>query len=198
MLSSHAFSESCSLSRPPVLPAHNLDGLGLQDLGHWPDARLCTSLIKVASSHGQGATALGMYEWMRARREEGGAALHGTVHTYTVAMRAALAANMLPQALKVKPSHPTSPPPPPPGIQRIIQASSEDRLLREANRWTCSNDARCGSQPMVLRPTSCPRSSRHSQGCLVVPAASPPLQSIALAAIAKHHTCSHCRTSLNA
>ncbi len=132
MLSSHAFSESCSLSRPPVLPAHNLDGLGLQDLGHWPDARLCTSLIKVASSHGQGATALGMYEWMRARREEGGAALHGTVHTYTVAMRAALAANMLPQALKVKPSHPTSSPPPPPLIQRIIQASSEDRLFREA------------------------------------------------------------------
>ena len=67
-----------------------------------PDARLCTSLIKVASSHGQGATALGIYEWMRAKREEGGAALQGTVHTYTVAMRAALAANMLPQALKVR------------------------------------------------------------------------------------------------
>ncbi|KAK9833369.1 hypothetical protein WJX84_000847, partial [Apatococcus fuscideae] len=73
----------------------------LQDLGHRPDARLCTSLIKVASSHGQGSTALSIYEWMRAKREEGGAALQGTVHTYTVAMRAGLAANMLPQALKV-------------------------------------------------------------------------------------------------
>ena len=56
----------------------------------------------MASSHGQGSTALSIYDWMRAKREEGGAALQGTVHTYTVAMRAALAANMLPQALKVK------------------------------------------------------------------------------------------------
>ena len=56
----------------------------------------------MASSHGQGSTALSIYEWMRAKREEGGAALQGTVHTYTVAMRAALAANMLTQALKVR------------------------------------------------------------------------------------------------
>ncbi len=57
--------------------------------------------MRVCQQHGQVATALSVYEWMRAPRAEGGAGLTPTVFTYTIAMRAALGANMVDKALKV-------------------------------------------------------------------------------------------------
>jgi hypothetical protein len=73
----------------------------LLTVGHDPDDRLCTSLMRVCQQHGQVVTALSLYEWMRAGRDEGGAGLSPTVFTYTIAMRAALGANMVDKALKV-------------------------------------------------------------------------------------------------
>ncbi|KAK9814061.1 hypothetical protein WJX72_000168 [[Myrmecia] bisecta] len=73
----------------------------LLGLGHVPDDRLCTTLIRVCSQHGQALTALGLYDWMRSKYEEGGAALIPTVYTYTAAMRAALSGNLMDRALKV-------------------------------------------------------------------------------------------------
>lgn len=67
----------------------------LQDSGHVLDDRLCTTLIRVCSEHGQAMTALSVYEWMKAPAAAGGAALSPTVYTYTAAMRAALAAGLL-------------------------------------------------------------------------------------------------------
>ncbi|WIA14814.1 hypothetical protein OEZ85_003296 [Tetradesmus obliquus] len=73
----------------------------LQDSGHVLDDRLCTTLIRVCSEHGQAMTALSVYEWMKAPAAAGGAALSPTVYTYTAAMRAALAAGLLDRALAV-------------------------------------------------------------------------------------------------
>ncbi|KAF6255773.1 TPR-like protein [Scenedesmus sp. NREL 46B-D3] len=73
----------------------------LQDSGHVLDDRLCTTLIRVCSEHGQAMTALSVYEWMKAPGSVGGAGLSPTVYTYTAAMRAALAAGLLDRALAV-------------------------------------------------------------------------------------------------
>lgn len=58
-------------------------------------------LIRVCADHGDAVSALGVYEWMRAPREAGGAALRPTAYTYTAAMRAALAGGMLERAMQV-------------------------------------------------------------------------------------------------
>lgn len=73
----------------------------LLELGHQPDDRLCTTLIRVCAQHGQALTALGLYDWMRAPRTQGGAGLIPTVFTYTAALRAALSGNLLDRAYKV-------------------------------------------------------------------------------------------------
>jgi pentatricopeptide repeat protein len=67
-----------------------------------PDARLATTLIRVCSQHGQTAAALELYDWMRATRSAAGDMLIPTVFTYTAAMRAALAGNLLQQAFQVR------------------------------------------------------------------------------------------------
>ena len=74
----------------------------LLSMGHIPDDRLCTTLIRVCSQHGQAMTALSLYDWMRSSQREGGAALVPTVYTYTAAMRAALTGNMIERAVKVR------------------------------------------------------------------------------------------------
>eukprot|EP01025_Chloroclados_australasicus_P030505 TRINITY_DN305_c4_g1_i2.p1 TRINITY_DN305_c4_g1~~TRINITY_DN305_c4_g1_i2.p1 ORF type:complete len:814 (+),score=67.33 TRINITY_DN305_c4_g1_i2:159-2600(+) len=73
----------------------------LQAIGHKPDNRLCTTLIRVCSQHGQALTALAVYEWMRKEQQQGGGGLECTVYTYTAAMRAALGGNLLDRALEV-------------------------------------------------------------------------------------------------
>ncbi|KAG7669362.1 hypothetical protein Ndes2437B_g05514 [Nannochloris sp. 'desiccata'] len=73
----------------------------LLQIGHKADDRLCTTLIRVCAQHGQAATALSLYDWMRTPVTSGGAGLECTVYTYTAAMRAALMGNMLDRALEV-------------------------------------------------------------------------------------------------
>jgi len=73
----------------------------LQAVGHTPDDRLCTTLIRVCAQHGQASTALSLYDWMRAPRRSGGAGLVPTVYTYTAALRAALSGNMIDRAYQV-------------------------------------------------------------------------------------------------
>jgi len=73
----------------------------LVEAGHIPDDRLCTTLIRVCGQHGQTFSALGVYEWMKALPQEGGAGLCPSVYTYTAAMRAALAGNVLEKALQI-------------------------------------------------------------------------------------------------
>lgn len=73
----------------------------LLSMGHTPDDRLCTTLIRVCSQHGQTMTALSLYDWMRSSQRAGGAGLIPTVYTYTAAMRAALTGNMIDRAVKV-------------------------------------------------------------------------------------------------
>lgn len=75
--------------------------IAVQACGHAPDARLATTLIRVCSQHGQALAALGLYDWMRATRASGGGSLTPTVFTYTAAMRAALAGNLLSRAFQV-------------------------------------------------------------------------------------------------
>eukprot|EP01025_Chloroclados_australasicus_P053141 TRINITY_DN6228_c0_g1_i1.p1 TRINITY_DN6228_c0_g1~~TRINITY_DN6228_c0_g1_i1.p1 ORF type:complete len:748 (+),score=53.60 TRINITY_DN6228_c0_g1_i1:173-2416(+) len=70
-------------------------------MGHKPDNRLCTTLIRVCSQHGQAQTALSIYEWMKKPSIQGGAGLQCTVYTYTAAMRAALGGNLLERALQI-------------------------------------------------------------------------------------------------
>lgn len=73
----------------------------LLSMGHVPDDRLCTTLMRVCATHGQPLTALSLYDWMKSRPQEGGAGLVPTVFTYTAAMRAALTGNLLDRALSV-------------------------------------------------------------------------------------------------
>ena len=80
----------------------------LLSMGHTPDDRLCTTLIRVCSQHGQAITALSLYDWMRSSQREGGAGLVCTVYTYTAAMRAALTGNMIDRAIKVSSTAPIS------------------------------------------------------------------------------------------
>ena len=58
-------------------------------------------MCRVCSQHGQALLALNIYEWMRTKVAEGGGGLRPTVYTYTAAMRAALAGNLIDRALKV-------------------------------------------------------------------------------------------------
>lgn len=55
----------------------------------------------MCGQHGQTFSALGVYEWMKAPSENGGAGLCPSVYTYTAAMRAALAGNVLEKALQI-------------------------------------------------------------------------------------------------
>eukprot|EP01026_Neomeris_dumetosa_P056951 TRINITY_DN52244_c0_g1_i6.p1 TRINITY_DN52244_c0_g1~~TRINITY_DN52244_c0_g1_i6.p1 ORF type:complete len:753 (-),score=124.34 TRINITY_DN52244_c0_g1_i6:1214-3472(-) len=70
-------------------------------IGHQPDNRLCTTLIRVCSQHGQALTAMSIYDWMRKSKKDGGAGLECSVFTYTAAMRAALGGCLLERALDV-------------------------------------------------------------------------------------------------
>ena len=54
-----------------------------------------------APQHGQALLAFNIYDWMRTPAAQGGAGLRPTVFTYTAAMRAALAGNLIDRALKV-------------------------------------------------------------------------------------------------
>ena len=56
---------------------------------------------RVCSQHGQALLAFNIYDWMRTPAAQGGAGLRPTVFTYTAAMRAALAGNLIDRALKV-------------------------------------------------------------------------------------------------
>ena len=58
-------------------------------------------MCRVCSQHGQALLALNIYEWMRTKVAEGGGGLRPTVYTYTAAMRAALAGNLIDRALEV-------------------------------------------------------------------------------------------------
>lgn len=58
-------------------------------------------LIRVCGQHGQTFNALGVYEWMKAPHTARGAGLQPSVYTYTAAMRAALAGNVLEKALQI-------------------------------------------------------------------------------------------------
>ena len=57
--------------------------------------------MRVCAQHGQAATALSLYDWMRTPGEEGGGGLTPSVFTYTAAMRAALTGSMMDRALQV-------------------------------------------------------------------------------------------------
>lgn len=67
----------------------------------WRIGLFCMQLIRVCGQHGQTFNALGVYEWMKAPRGTGGAGLCPSVYTYTAAMRAALAGNVLEKALQI-------------------------------------------------------------------------------------------------
>jgi hypothetical protein len=58
-------------------------------------------LIRVCADHGDAVSALGVYEWMRAPSDAGGAGLQPTAYTYTATMRAALGVGMLDRAMQV-------------------------------------------------------------------------------------------------
>eukprot|EP01023_Acetabularia_acetabulum_P022449 TRINITY_DN2208_c0_g1_i2.p1 TRINITY_DN2208_c0_g1~~TRINITY_DN2208_c0_g1_i2.p1 ORF type:complete len:722 (-),score=147.86 TRINITY_DN2208_c0_g1_i2:642-2807(-) len=73
----------------------------LVSINHKPDNRLCTTLIRLCSQHGQSLTAMAIYDWMRENQQEGGAGLSCSVYTYTAAMRAALGGCLLDRALSV-------------------------------------------------------------------------------------------------
>ena len=73
----------------------------LQDIGHQPDDRLCTTLIRLCSTHGDAQQALALYDWMQVPIELGGGGLSPTVYTYTAAMRAALSGNLCSKAFQV-------------------------------------------------------------------------------------------------
>jgi pentatricopeptide repeat protein len=70
-------------------------------IGHRPDDRLCTTLMRVCAQHGQASAALSLYDWMRTPRDQGGGGLTPTVFTYTAAMRAALTGSLMDRALQV-------------------------------------------------------------------------------------------------
>ncbi|KXZ48893.1 hypothetical protein GPECTOR_24g182 [Gonium pectorale] len=73
----------------------------LKAAGHQLDDRLCTTLIRVCSDHGDAVSALAVYDWMTGSAAAGGAALEATAYTYTAAMRAALAGGLTDRALGV-------------------------------------------------------------------------------------------------
>ena len=75
----------------------------LQDIGHRHDDRLCTTLIRLCSTHGEVGQALALYEWMRDPPQLGGQGLTPTVFTFTAAMRAALTGGLCGVAFKVCP-----------------------------------------------------------------------------------------------
>ena len=69
---------------------------------------MCFLWRRVCSQHGQALLAFNIYDWMRTPAAQGGAGLRPTVFTYTAAMRAALAGNLIDRALKVSIPLPTS------------------------------------------------------------------------------------------
>ena len=69
---------------------------------------MCLLWRRVCSQHGQALLAFNIYDWMRTPAAQGGAGLRPTVFTYTAAMRAALAGNLIDRALKVSIPLPTS------------------------------------------------------------------------------------------
>ena len=69
---------------------------------------MCLLWRRVCSQHGQALLAFNIYDWMRTPAAQGGAGLRPTVFTYTAAMRAALAGNLIDRALKVTIPLPTS------------------------------------------------------------------------------------------
>ncbi|KAG2430965.1 hypothetical protein HYH02_013498 [Chlamydomonas schloesseri] len=73
----------------------------LKAAGHQLDDRLCTTLIRVCSDHGDAVSALAVYDWMTGSSASGGAALEATAYTYTAAMRAALAGGLTDRALSI-------------------------------------------------------------------------------------------------
>ena len=76
----------------------------MQDIGHRHDDRLCTTLIRLCSTHGETGQALALYDWMREPLHLGGLQLQPTVFTYTAAMRAALTGGLCGVAFKASPS----------------------------------------------------------------------------------------------
>jgi hypothetical protein len=74
----------------------------LLHVGHRPDDRLCTTLIRVCAQHSHALAALSIYDWMRTPVAGGGGGLQCTVYTYTAAMRAALAGCLLDRAVEVR------------------------------------------------------------------------------------------------
>ncbi|GIL93379.1 hypothetical protein Vretimale_17468 [Volvox reticuliferus] len=73
----------------------------LKAAGHPLDDRLCTTLIRVCSDHGDAVSALAVYDWMTGSASVGGAGLDATAYTYTAAMRAALAGGLTDRALTI-------------------------------------------------------------------------------------------------
>ncbi|GIL54874.1 hypothetical protein Vafri_10569 [Volvox africanus] len=73
----------------------------LKATGHPLDDRLCTTLIRVCSDHGDAVSALAVYDWMTGSVSVGGAGLDATAFTYTAAMRAALGGGLTDRALTI-------------------------------------------------------------------------------------------------
>ncbi|EFJ51366.1 hypothetical protein VOLCADRAFT_57174 [Volvox carteri f. nagariensis] len=73
----------------------------LKAAGHQLDDRLCTTLIRVCSDHGDAVSALAVYDWMTGSTAAGGAGLEATAYTYTAAMRAALAGGLTDRAMSI-------------------------------------------------------------------------------------------------
>eukprot|EP00884_Botryococcus_braunii_P018227 jgi/Botrbrau1/5088/Bobra.37_1s0050.1 len=72
----------------------------LRKCRHTFDDRLCTTFIRHCSQHGDPLRALEIYDWMKARLEQGDG-LVPSVFTYTAVIRACHAGNMVDKAFKV-------------------------------------------------------------------------------------------------
>ena len=88
----------CMAPLPGGVPAATVPP---QRAHHWHQKELCLLRRRVCSQHGQALLAFNIYDWMRTPAAQGGAGLRPTVFTYTAAMRAALAGNLIDRALKV-------------------------------------------------------------------------------------------------
>ncbi len=65
------------------------------------DARLATTVVRLCADNGDAVAALGVYEWMRAPKEAGGAGLQPSSRTYVAVMKAALCARLPERAVQV-------------------------------------------------------------------------------------------------
>eukprot|EP00191_Tetraselmis_sp_GSL018_P019157 CAMPEP_0177591312 /NCGR_PEP_ID=MMETSP0419_2-20121207/7925_1 /TAXON_ID=582737 /ORGANISM="Tetraselmis sp., Strain GSL018" /LENGTH=461 /DNA_ID=CAMNT_0019082035 /DNA_START=245 /DNA_END=1627 /DNA_ORIENTATION=+ len=59
-------------------------------VGHTPDARLCTSVMRVCCANNEGIRSLTLFDWMQSPPVAGGPGLEPNVFTYTVAVKAAV------------------------------------------------------------------------------------------------------------